>query len=332
MGTKSSVDISDRDHDDQINYDTKCICYVCSNKLALLSNDHRCMNCGNIACSLCLKTSMNEQDNSYFVICNVCIQKEVNRKEAMGIFDEMDETLKNIVENHKDNGRELLIYGYIRVLWISHCLIYGNNYNSRFPSNDVIQCIISWLFINESFDKNWTMNKYPNLIKFTNCNQCIQRVSNENVDVCHIYGTTKINMGMTKIWKFKVIEMENDKPNFIIGIVKQNKINEIGTFLGRKFNDSFEYGFGLNFNDIFNFDIKINDIIIMTFNQTIEGRLKYCIYRNQKCITNGWNFRNAMNKSGLNKIYCKETCKLAIAMTGKDKISLVEEWWNESLS
>lgn len=271
---------------------------------------------------------MNIQDDSYSVVCVGCIEKEINRKEQMDIFDEMDETLKYIVKNHKNDGRELLIYGYIRILWVSHCLVYGNNYNSRFPSNDVIQCMIQWLFINESFDKIHAINKYPNLIKFTNSNQCIERLSNENIDICHIYGKTEINMGMTKIWKFKVIKMEQNVANFTIGIVKKDKIKEIGTFLGRKFNDCLDYGFGLNFKDINDFDIKINDIIIMTFIQSIRGSLKYRIYRNQKCITNGWNFRNAMNKAGLNNIYCKDTCKLAVAMTGKDKITLLEQWWN----
>ena len=284
---------------------------------------------GGIACPSCLKTSMNALEDSYSVICLKCDKKNTEKYEKNQY---MDDNLKITIKNHKDNGRELLIYGYIRVLWISHCLIYGVDYNSRFPSKDVIQCIMSWLAINESFAKSGTENK--KLIKYTNCNQCIERISNDGIDVCHIYGTSSIKAPALKKWKFQIRKTEEIEPYLIIGIVNENKINEIGTFLGSVFNQSPEFGFGVSWKDLSNrglFYLKVNDIIIMTLDlknsNNKYGSLKYEIYRNEAYLTTEEGDLISYYLPKYDKIDTKQTYKLAVAMYNRDKITLLEEWW-----
>eukprot|EP01084_Bolivina_argentea_P243893 408737_1 len=111
-------------------------CDVCYSKLSSVSNNQRCMTCGTICCQRCIETTMDSETNTYTVICGPCDQKK--KKQAANF---MSANLMKIVKNHKHNGRELLVYGYIRVLWVLHCLLHDFDYTSRFPSNDVVQCI-----------------------------------------------------------------------------------------------------------------------------------------------------------------------------------------------
>eukprot|EP01084_Bolivina_argentea_P226667 382849_1 len=226
-------------------------CGICFVKL--VSQMPRCMTCGIIGCRLCVKKTINTNTNSYTIICKICDAKN-NTKTA----NYMGKNLMKIVKNHKHNGRELLVLGYIRVLWISHCLLYDFDYTSRFPSNDVIQYIIQWLYIHESFDKT----RIDKTIKLTNANQCIKHTYVNDETVSHIFGTSSIRSPGYKTWKFQLLDFDTthlNQANFVLGIVIANKMDKIGTFSVSMFNESDEFGYGTS---KFCYEpLEINDVI-----------------------------------------------------------------------
>eukprot|EP01083_Nonionella_stella_P068287 181217_1 len=305
-------------------------CGVCFAKIASADNNTRCMTCGTVTCPLCVIVKTDESLNTYTTTCKPC-----NKEQQQLSTDSIGSNLTQIVKNHKDNGRQLLVNGYIRVLWVAHCLLNDTAFNSRVPSTDVIQCIISWLYIKESFDTANTDKR----IRLTNCNQCIERVSlssESDPDVAHAFGTSSICFPAVKIWKLQIKSM-----HFILGIVNENKIDTIQTFVGSVFNEHSTFGYGINIIGVASERLQVGDVIVMilelgrtiaSYNDDNEdaqlrsniGLLKYKVYRK-----NSNKLPLAYSIIDVKQIHVdiKNTYKLAVAMHHKDKLTLLEEWW-----
>merc|ERR1712173_483245 len=189
--------------------------------------------------------------------------------------NDMSESLFNIIKNHRDSGREFLVAGYIRNLWTLNSLMDDDDYTSRYPSTDVIQCIVSWLPRSDSFDSS----NVDQTIKLTNNNQCVEKMSSTTM-YSHVYGTSVLKYPFDKTWRFQIKSCERETVDIVFGIADAAHIDQNAQF------DTIAYGYGFRVPQ--KWMLQATDVIVVELRSPKDEargtQLKISFYKERQMV------------------------------------------------